>query len=236
MINQQQDVEIVNRLIPQFMILDQQLDTLHGPLNILYSELRNMTGDRAARQAQGRRIRRLINSEKQRINSEMQRILQDIRKHEPPTPIYEPGSPIGSYSYGESSPMPRLDLGDLDISHGESSPMQSLHLGDLDISQPDNVIPPPAGSPDYSPPGSAISTVPNSPGSPGSLHLSDFDISRSDIIDENPSPAGSPNITPPPRPPPVPSAPRRGRGRGGTKKGEKSTKKRKSAKKKTKKR
>ena len=142
MINQQQDVEIVNRLIPQFMILDQQLDTLHGPLNILYSELRNMTGDRAARQAQGRRIRRLINSEKQRINSEkqrinseMQRILQDIRKHEPPTPIYEPGSPIGSYSYGESSPMPRLDLGDLDISHGESSPMQSLHLGDLDISQ-----------------------------------------------------------------------------------------------------
>ena len=218
MINQQQDVEIVNRLIPQFMILDQQLDTLHGPLNILYSELRNMTGDRAARQAQGRRIRRLINSEKQRINSEMQRILQDIRKHEPPTPIYEPGSPIGSYSYGESSPM------------------QSLHLGDLDISQPDNVIPPPAGSPDYSPPGSAISTVPNSPGSPGSLHLSDFDISRSDIIDENPSPAGSPNITPPPRPPPVPSAPRRGRGRGGTKKGEKSTKKRKSAKKKTKKR
>ena len=89
------------------------------------------------------------------------------------------------------------------------------------------------GSPDYSP-----------PGSPRSLHLSDLDISQEsqpEIIEVDPTPPGSPNITPPPRSPPVPSAPTRSR-RGGTKKRKgkkrKVTKKKKTAKKgkKTKKR
>jgi hypothetical protein len=101
------------------------------------------------------------------------------------------------------------------------------------------------GSPDY--PGSVISTSPNSPtGSQGSLHLSDLNISvDNDIIDVDPTPPGSPIITPPPRSHPVPSAPTRSRHRGpvgGTKKKKgkkrKATKKKKTAKKgkKTKKR
>jgi hypothetical protein len=99
--------------------------------------------------------------------------------------------------------------------------------------------------PDY--PGSVISTSPNSQtGSQGSLHLSDLNISvDNDIIDVDPTPPGSPIITPPPRSHPVPSAPTRSRHRGpvgGTKKKKgkkrKATKKKKAAKKgkKTKKR
>mgnify|MGYP006899599246 CR=1 FL=1 len=83
------------------------------------------------------------------------------------------------------------------------------------------------GSPDY--PGSVISTSPNSPtGSQVSLH----------IIDVDPTPPGSPIITPPPRSRRVPSAPTRSRHRGhvgGTKKKKgkkrKATKKKKTAKK-----
>tara|TARA_B110000285_G_C15085866_1_gene596190 strand:+ start:122 stop:928 length:807 start_codon:yes stop_codon:yes gene_type:complete len=103
---------------------------------------------------------------------------------------------------------------------------------------------PGSGSPDY--PGSVISTVPNSPsGSVRSLHLSDLETSQDGIIDVDPTPPGSPIITPPPRSHQVPTAPRRSRRRGpvgGTKKRKgkkrKSVKKKKTAKKgkKTKKR
>ena len=86
----------------------------------------------------------------------------------------------------------------------------------------------PSYAPDY--PGSVISTSPNSPtGSQGSLHLN---ISDNDIIDVDPTPPGSPIITPPPRSPQVPPAPSRSRRRGpvgGTKK--KKGKKRKDTKK-----
>ena len=102
----------------------------------------------------------------------------------------------------------------------------------------------PSYAPDY--PGSVISTSPNSPtGSQGSLHLSDLNISDNNIIDVDPTPPGSPIITPQPRSHPVPSAPTRSRHRGpvgGTKKKKgkkrKATKKKKTAKKgkKTKKR
>tara|TARA_B100000902_G_scaffold86590_1_gene90791 strand:- start:354 stop:965 length:612 start_codon:yes stop_codon:yes gene_type:complete len=97
------------------------------------------------------------------------------------------------------------------------------------------------GSPQYAP-GSPISTVPNSPqyaqpDSPGSLHLSDLNISREsqdEIVDVDPTPQGSPNRTPPPSSPQVPSAPGRhrhsGNPVGGTKK--KKGKKRKTMKKK----
>ena len=97
-------------------------------------------------------------------------------------------------------------------------------------------------SPSYAP-GSPLSPVPNSPtGSQRSLPLSDLDISDEspEIINVEPTPPGSPNITPPPRSPQVPSAPTRRRGGTKKRKGKKRkvTKKKKTAKKgkKTKKR
>jgi hypothetical protein len=184
-----------------------RLISLDQQLATVNAQLQHLSGSRDVRQLDGRRL----NAERQRLNAKRQRLVGDIQLHQPQhlqrITRQIPLNPLI---------IPSIDSDDLS---------QVTTILDIPFSPSSSI---------YGP-GSAISTSPNSPtGSQGSLHLSDLNISvDNDIIDVDPTPPGSPIITPPPRSHPVPSAPTRSRHRGpvgGTKK--KKGKKRKATKKK----